>query len=219
MASSRKIIIGDIHGCYDELQDLLELVRYKSGHDQIYSVGDVIRKGPSSLECLRFLKKESAQIVMGNHDLYFLRATQGNAKMSMDIQELQKEMGDELEAWTNYISSFPAFLNLEDCLIVHAGLEPGRAPQDSAPELLCTIRTWGGDRSRLQDESNPPWFDFYTDEKLVVFGHWAKRGLVKRQNVIGLDTGCVYGRQLSALILPEREIVQVDAHQIYCPVY
>ena len=65
----------------------------------------------------------------------------------------------------------------------------------------------------------PPWFDFYTDDKLVVFGHWAAQEGVVRENAIGLDTGCVYGKKLTALVLPERELVSVKARKQYCEIH
>lgn len=70
---------------------------------------------------------------------------------------------------------------------------------------------------------NPPsnnlaWFEFYRGPKLFVFGHWAQLGGIVRENVVGLDTGCVYGKKLSALILPDREIITVKAKSNYCPI-
>lgn len=218
MKSGRKIIIGDIHGCIEELKQLLKKVAYQPGKDRIISVGDVIRKGPQSLECLQFLKNCSAQIIMGNHELFFLEVLRGKAGSRKDIEDLKLKMGAQLEEWVKYISAFPSHLDFGDCLVVHAGLVPGRSPKETPVEILCNIRTWAPDSKSLQDQKNPAWFDYYHDKKLVVFGHWAKLGLVERENVVGLDSGCVYGKELSALILPDRKIVQVRAKKVYCPI-
>ena len=67
----------------------------------------------------------------------------------------------------------------------------------------------------MNNPANPSWYELYRLSKLVVFGHWAKRGLVIRKNVMGLDTGCVYGNQLTAVVLPEKTLFQVPAKQIY----
>jgi hypothetical protein len=67
---------------------------------------------------------------------------------------------------------------------------------------------------RLKD-TDEPWYERYTDSRLVVFGHWAKPAALVRKNAIGLDTGCVYGGALTALILPERRLVSVPARRVY----
>ena len=99
--------------------------------------------------------------------------------------------------------------------MVHAGLQPKHHPKDTHPRILTTIRTYDGKGNSLNNPYDPPWFDLYKEEKLVVFGHWSKLGLIQKSNVIGLDSGCVYGNALSAVILPERRIVQIQARKAY----
>ena len=103
-------------------------------------------------------------------------------------------------------------------MLVHAGLVPGLHPDQTAPWDLVTIRTWDGEGEDLKNPDNPPWFDFYEGDDLVVFGHWAALGGISRSNVIGLDTGCVYGGELSCLILPERKFVRVSAERQYAAI-
>ena len=106
-------------------------------------------------------------------------------------------------------------------MLVHAGLLPNKKPQQTDLEDLVKIR-------KIADPKNPKilksWFDFYTAKKLIVFGHWAALDGIIKDNVIGLDTGCVYGKKLTALILsdfasspnsPKREIVSVQAKKQY----
>ena len=117
--------------------------------------------------------------------------------------------------------SFPHFLEEENFIVVHAGLLPNKKPQQTDLEDLVKIR-------KIADPKNPKilksWFDFYTAKKLIVFGHWAALNGIVRDNAIGLDTGCVYGKKLTALILsdfasspnsPKREIVSVQAKKQY----
>ena len=99
--------------------------------------------------------------------------------------------------------------------MVHGGIVPGVALEDSDPYQITSIRTWDGVGSKLSNPDNPPWFDFYHEKKPVIFGHWAALGGIKRHNVIGIDTGCVYGKKLTALILPEAELVSVNAEKVY----
>ncbi len=75
------------------------------------------------------------------------------------------------------------------------------------------IRTWDGTGEKLNSPDNPPWYEFYTGEKPVIYGHWARRGLTLRGNTIGLDSGCCYGRALSAWVLETRELIQETAHR------
>ena len=117
--------------------------------------------------------------------------------------------------------SFPHFLEEKNFIAVHAGLLPNKKPQQMDLEDLVKIR-------KVVDPKNPKilksWFDFYTAKKLIVFGHWAALDGIIKDNVIGLDTGCVYGKKLTALILsdfasspnsPKREIVSVQAKKQY----
>ena len=213
MKKQRTIIFGDIHSCYDEWRELLDKVS-ASPADRLISVGDLISKGPYTKKTLDLaMSLPHLQCVMGNHDLYIL-----NRWMNDDLGNLLKdyqrsaimELGQDLDKYMKYIATWPFFLDLEECIVVHAGLRPGITLEKQAQKDLVHLRT--------VEPENKPWYEFYTGEKLVVHGHWAKQGLVVRPNVIGLDTGCVYGKELTALILPERKIVSVKAKKVYCPI-
>ena len=93
-------------------------------------------------------------------------------------------------------------------MIVHAGLDP-RVPmvRQQSPRDLLTIRVPEGMRV--------PWYEAYTGEKTVVFGHWARNEPLIHPKAIGLDTGCVYGGRLTALILPEQRLISVPAEKTY----
>lgn len=214
----RTIIIGDIHGCFEELGELLSKLEFQVGRDRLISVGDLVNKGPRSVDVLRFFASSNSEAVLGNHELAFLEALASSTSLPSPWRKLREEMGDELDYWLRWLRSLPLYIEEEGFLVVHAGLEPGRHPSESSANLLTRIRTWDGRGDCLYREGDPPWFDFYKGEKLVVHGHWARLGLVQRHNTIGLDTGCVYGRSLSALVLPERQIESVQAKGIYCPI-
>ena len=124
-------------------------------------------------------------------------------------------MGDHLSYWQSWMTGLPFFIENEDFLVVHAGIVPGEHPSQSAPKALVTIRTWDKIGKELSAPKNPAWFSYYKSPKLVIFGHWASLGLVIRENVIGLDSGCVYGKKLTALVLPDKRIFQVNAEKTY----
>lgn len=216
----RHVILGDIHGCYRELQGLLQKVRYTPQEDHLYSVGDLINKGPYSLEVLLWaMDHPNLTVVQGNHERSFLKylkqEDEGLGREHPYFYPLSKGLGARREAAINYLKSLPLFYDGPEFLLVHAGLAPGTPLEGQSPRILTTIRTWDGLGEDLADLSNPPWFDLYQGHKLVIFGHWASRGLVFEDRVVGLDTGCVYGGALSALVLPGRKVFSYQAHREY----
>lgn len=211
----RTIIIGDVHGCLDELKTILKKLVYNPQSDRLILTGDLISKGPYPFETLKFCRDLNVEIVMGNHEHAFLLYLQGKKQPYSTFSTLKQKMLPELKKWQCWFEKLPLFIETPEFIVVHAGLHPSLPLAQTPPSVLTTIRTWGGEGKPACLQNDPPWFNLYKGKKLVVFGHWAKQGLIIRDNVIGLDSGCVYGKYLSALILPQREIVQVKAAQIY----
>ena len=200
----RRIFVGDIQGCREPLERLLAAVAYVRGRDRLLPVGDLVNKGPDSPGTLALLIELAAEPVLGNHDLHWL----------------EKEKGTEPQrAW---LRSQPFVRTFDDVIMVHAGLHPAwdeaKLQRLDAAEQHYAVNVRycdAGGRQPPDDWPPPgppfrPWDDFYRGRKRVVFGHWARRGLVVRPQCVGLDTGCVYGGQLSAWIAEEDRIVQVD---------
>jgi hypothetical protein len=153
--------------------------------------------------------------VQGNHERSLLKYLAADKRHKPLFEDLKKELGADLETWRDRIEAMPLYLETEDWLVVHAGLQPGLHPRETEARILTEIRTWDGSGAELEREQDPAWYECYEDDKLIVFGHWARRGLVWRENAIGLDTGCVYGGKLSGLLLPERRLIQVPARKVY----
>lgn len=210
----RTLIIGDVHGCSAELMRLLEAAQL-SRDDRVIFVGDLINKGPDSRGVLEIARDLNAEVVMGNHERSFLKYIKKARTDDPEFEAIKDQLGDRLKGWVKWLKALPYYLETPDFLIVHGGLQPGLHPRDTRKRILANIRTWDGTGAVLEREGDPPWFDLYHGEKLVVFGHWALRGLVWRRNAVGLDTGCVYGHTLSGLILPERRLIQVPAARVY----
>ena len=214
---NRKIIIGDLHGCYDEALKILEQVDYNKETDQIYLVGDLIHRGLYSKACFQFYYDYNCKSVLGNHELEHLKVKSGEWDESSRVTTLKNEFGEELYGkFIAEISKWPLYIEEDEFILVHAGIPPDQSHLNSDLDILTTIRT-------VADPNDPsiikPWFEFYTGEKLVVFGHWSRLGGLISKNVIGLDMGCVFGRSLRALVLPERKIVEVKAlKQYYNPI-
>jgi bis(5'-nucleosyl)-tetraphosphatase (symmetrical) len=103
---------------------------------------------------------------------------------------------------------------------VHAGLEPGVTdPARMQRKVLQNIRTWDGKGVNLNRQGeDPPWFECVTPSKTIVFGHWAERGLVDLPRFKGLDTGCVYGREMTAWCPEEKKFHHIPARRVYAAV-
>jgi bis(5'-nucleosyl)-tetraphosphatase (symmetrical) len=126
--------IGDIQGCYAELQQLLEQIRFDPAQDQLWLVGDLVNRGPDSLQVLHLVKSlgDSAITVLGNHDLHLLAVAEGVAKLhrSDTLDELLNAPDrDELLAWLRQQRLFHA---KGDYVLVHAGLVPQWSVEQAA---------------------------------------------------------------------------------------
>ncbi len=215
----RTIFIGDVHGCLYELKRLLDKLNYCSKERLIF-VGDLINKGPFSLKTLEFVRSLNAECVLGNHELQFLEHLQKNTKLNYKaLRSLKEHMSYQLSLWEKWLSDLPLYIEEEDFLVVHAGLKPYTHPSKTPRYILTNIRTWDKTGKNLNRKDCPPWYDFYEETRPVIYGHWSLQGLLERTNTIGLDSGCVYGEKLSAFVLPERQIYQVEAYENYNALY
>ena len=206
----RTIIVGDVHGCYTELVKLIEQVDYRPKRDRLIFIGDLINKGPDSKKVFKLYQQLDAEAILGNHEWYLLEQHAGRKHKWGGYNAMKDEFGKSFTKLIKEITTWPLYIKEDHFTAVHAGKVPGKRYRDSTARELTTIRTWGPD--------DKPWFDFYTGRRRIVFGHWAALGGIETDRVIGLDTGCVYGGSLSALILPDMRFVRVKASDQYCPI-
>jgi len=266
--------IGDLQGCCDAFERLLENIRFDPGADRLWLVGDLVNRGPESLRTLRLVRSlgDSAVVVLGNHDLHLLAASQGLRKAHpSDTLDLILAAPDaaELLDWVRHRK----LAHLEnDVLMVHAGVLPQWTAAKAvalAGEVEAALRgpAWpdflahmfgnrpdrwhddlrGRDRLRVlvnvftrlrfctpdgtmdfaikegAAQAPPgylPWFevpDRASADTTVLFGHWSTLGLLMRPNLLGIDTGCVWGGRLSAVRLEDRALFQVQCPQYLNP--
>jgi hypothetical protein len=220
----RTIIIGDVHGCLDELQALLRQCGVVPG-DRVVLAGDLVAKGPDSRGVVRLVRETGALAVMGNHDAYSLdvwrRRQQG------ELRRPRRWLLDTLEEsdWA-FLESLPLFLRLgperegaPEVAVVHAGAVPGVPLERQERENLLNLRS-------MVDGTAPtgrllmrwPWAAAWRGPEHIVFGHDAVRGPQQYPMATGLDSGCVYGRELTALELPARRFHKVPARRRYAAV-
>lgn len=216
LPNRRRVLIGDVHGCLDELLDL-EREAGLSSHDDIVLVGDCLNKGPDSLGVLDWIDRLGARCVLGNHEAKLLQILRTDASDRSEKEQrfLSQFRGFHVEAGLR-VENWPLWIEWTDLLCVHAGLEPGcDHPSAMRRKCLLSIRTWDGKGDNLDVPGDPAWFDCITWPVPVVFGHWAMHGLIDRPDVKGLDTGCVYGGRLTAWSPDEKRFWHIPARRAW----
>jgi hypothetical protein len=220
-ASARTIFVGDVHGCLDELELLLREVAFDRASDRVILVGDLTAKGPDSPGVVALAREQGFGAVLGNHDAKVLSLRQAGALAATRGAEAgtHAHVAARLGAtdW-RYLAGLPLYLSLPELgtLVVHGGFVPGVPLAEQPRHLLLNMRSItpkGEPSKRVHD--GVPWGSRWPGPAHVVFGHDAVRGLQQHPHATGLDTGCVYGRALTALILPERRLVSVPARRAY----
>ncbi|MGD2118739.1 MAG: symmetrical bis(5'-nucleosyl)-tetraphosphatase [Chromatiales bacterium] len=260
--------IGDIQGCYDELQALLERIEFDPAQDRLWFAGDLVNRGPRSLQVLRYVKSlgDAAESVLGNHDLHLLALAYGNRSHASDssLDEIL-HAPDKVEL-IDWLRHRPMLLRDEqlDMSVIHAGLPPQwdlATARSCAGELEQVLQSdqataffhdmygnkpklWAEDLSGIerlrfitncftrlrfctaegklglkfkgppgsQEAAYLPWFDIEGRQSAghtILFGHWSTLGLLNRNNVWSLDSGCLWGGELTALRLDDQNVFQL----------
>lgn len=236
------IVIGDIHGCSNELEELLKKVSEDSTSQESSKclkilVGDLVNKGPNNKRVLEICcdkYKDSIISVRGNHDEIVLdqyKAYKSGSKLS----EKNNWIKNLPPRYIRFLESLPYTISIPslNCIIVHAGLDPSIAnPSRCTPfRMMTTMRNIvvetseiNGDvtekyRCTKSEKEGTAWASFWTGPEHVYFGHDARRRLQNNHKyATGLDTGCVYGDRLSYVYIKgERkgEILSIKAKEIY----
>jgi bis(5'-nucleosyl)-tetraphosphatase (symmetrical) len=260
--------VGDIQGCFTQLEQLIKKIG-RHNIAQLWLTGDLVNRGPQSLETLRWCKvnKDWVKVVLGNHDLHLLAVSAGIRPARYDDTLdpiLRAPDREELLAW---LRRQPLVYAAQQHLMVHAGLLPqwsaahalelsnevsnnlrgddwanflstmyGNLPSEWAPELrgpyrarvvinamtrlrFCTpsgrMEFATKEGSSAAPEGYLPWFKVpnrVAENTCITFGHWSTLGLITEGNLLGIDTGCLWGGQLTAIEISStatRQIVQV----------
>eukprot|EP00808_Paulinella_micropora_P025616 g34576.t1 len=218
----RLILLGDIHGCYEELLALYDKLEVRD-NDVVVALGDFIAKGPQQLEVLWFLRKQRILAIRGNHEHELLLQKynpeemlkiRGKPYASPLLSTLAGEMTEADWAW---LRSLPYYLRFPEhnLVAVHAGLVAGVALENQENSTMVNLRDVKPDGRATQDEHSVPWASRWQGPELVVFGHDARRRLQNYTFAKGIDTACVYNGSLSAYVLPEQRLVSVPAKKFW----
>lgn len=232
--------IGDVHGCADELEELLvELGYVKTAHltyvhpggRRAVFIGDITDRGPRSVEAFRIVinmvAAGSALYTPGNHCNKLMRWLMGrNVRvgygMETTIEEFNSLPTAEREEFRqqviNLVSKSPIYLMLDGGQVVacHAGIKEdmiGRQGKDV--EAMCLYGDTTGETTPDGLPVRRDWAANYHGWRFIVYGHTPVRTPEIRNNTINIDQGCAFGGWLTAFRWPERTIVQVPAYRIY----
>ena len=263
-------LIGDVQGCFDSLQALLKKINFNPDLDRLGFVGDLVNRGPKSLETMRFVcTLKNPLIVLGNHDLhlmalYFLRHHRDRILEFKHISHTLQAVLDapDCAELIDFLLQQPFVLLEKEFMMAHAGIPPqwsfdralalaneAQAALQKNPEAFFQFiygnqpATWqenlsGSDRLRYivnaftrmrfctQDGTldldnktkHPmnldyqPWFSWIHPSRDIYFGHWASlNGHSTNPRVFALDTGCAWGKKLTAIRVGDKKLFQVDS--------
>ncbi len=233
-------IIGDIHGCFDELVELLQKLGYQistqsngditveppEGRKAVF-VGDYVDRGPKVPEVLRLIMRMhetgAALCVPGNHDVKLVRALRGrNVKQTHGLAESLAQLTETSTEFKTHITEFldglVSHYVLDDgkLVVAHAGMKAelqGRASGRVREFAMYGETTGETDEFGLPIRRN--WAEEYRGTATVVYGHTPVTEPQWVNRTINIDTGCVFGGELTALRYPEKELVSVAAHRTY----
>lgn len=228
--STRTIVIGDVHGCLNELQGLLNKARYAPGIDRCIIVGDLVDRGPYSVDTVKWCKANDIEVVIGNHDDKYVRYHEHELKresnpsyknpMNFGINKHEIYSGLVETGLIPWLAQLPSWLYLEEynAYVVHAGLlpdnltklefHPRRAHLYSRFFNEHTTKMLSLTEDHVQPANSVHWTNLYKGNENIIYGHhlfsFDAPHIVKNKNsarTIGIDTGCCFGGKLTAFIL------------------
>jgi protein phosphatase len=232
-------VIGDVHGCYDELVGLLGELGYEvrddgrtvdvvppNGRKAVF-LGDYGDRGPKTPQVYRLVMSMvaagTALALPGNHDVKLARYLEGRRVqithgLQESIDQLKHVSENERETIRAFVDGLVSHYVLDDgkLVVAHGGLPAGLHGRSS--RIVRDTALYGVTTGRTDDYGLPERIDWaadYRGDALVVYGHTPVAEAVWRNGTINIDTGCVFGGKLSALRYPEREIVSVPARAAY----
>jgi serine/threonine protein phosphatase 1 len=209
-----RLIIGDIHGCYYELQQLID--KAKLGHDdEIIAIGDLFDRGPEPLAVYQFFRDTpNARAIMGNHEWGHLRAQSGELPPRFSTLLTRWELGDLYAEFLAFIASLPLYLDLPEALLVHGFFEPHVALAHQQQMVLLGVTSA---ETYLHDTYEALWYTYYDAQKPIIIGHrdysYQQQPFVYQDRVYAIDSRCVYGGSLTGVLLPEFELISVPSRR------
>ncbi|CAG9574027.1 putative ser/thr protein phosphatase [Leishmania major strain Friedlin] len=209
----RYIIVGDVHGCVDQLEQLVEKVKYVKGKDCLFIIGDYVNKGPDSIGAVRACQRLGAYGVLGNHDYTLLRCCVRMRRRPFtpdDLRDPVKRLAQKLpKDCEYYLRGLPHIVRIprHNVLLVHAGLNLQHSVENQNVEEVMHLRRLemvphkpGMFKAIAKGVEGEPWAKLWKGPEMVIFGHDAYAGFQAHAHACGIDTGCVYGDPLTCVV-------------------
>ena len=237
-------IIGDVHGCFDELAALLEHLGYRldtrtdtargtgfsvthpQGRKAVF-VGDLVDRGPGVVDVLKLVMSMTsdgaALCVAGNHESKLLRKLRGrNVQVSHGLAETLAQLDMESPKFRSQVATFldglvsHYVLDEGELVVAHAGMKTEYQGRASARVRdFCLYGETTGETDEFGLPVRANWAEGYRGKAMVVYGHTPVAEPAWLNRTINIDTGCVFGGKLTALRYPEKELVSVPAARVY----
>ncbi|MFZ5444318.1 MAG: metallophosphoesterase family protein [Myxococcota bacterium] len=210
---SRTLVIGDLHGCFDEAVELLSQLQVTSS-DRVIFAGDLVDRGPKPRECVELAMRH--ECILGNHEEKHLQQRRSKPeKLSPSHLFTRNALGDEHYA---YFEKLPLFIRLPEfgAAVVHAGVFPGVPLEEQSAHHLLHAQHLKPPATKSYWPSKAPadhsfWTNFWRGPERIIFGHSVLDRPLVSEWAVGIDTGAVFGRGLTALVLPEWKLVTLPS--------
>lgn len=190
-------LVGDVHGCRSELETLLDRLD-PSEDDLVVFVGDLVRKGPDSRGVVDLVRSHDNFVsVRGNNEDKLIHG--------------RKDLDAVTDPFDDYLEAMPVVLLFDDAMVVHGGVDPRRDLDEHSLEDLLNFRSVPPENGY----DGPFWFELREEYPRVFFGHTVLDEPFVSEHAVGLDTGCVYGGELTAYDYHADELVSVPAEEEY----
>ena len=223
----RHIFIGDIHGCYTELVDLLAKIDVQDA-DRVMALGDMTRKGPAADRCIDLWRERGYESVLGNNDVKVIEHSE------RWMSRVFASSADRDVIWrrerVDFLRHLPLYSDVPEVSVVavHGGVLPKAmqftgdlVTREAALELRYIRKTssgWAFVPKGKQSPDDPFWADVWDGDRMIVYGHTPREEPLVHRRALGIDTGCVYGGKLTAAVFaePDRwQLVSIPARRRY----
>jgi len=211
---NKLIIYGDIHGCYDEFISLRNQINPQKDDIEV-CVGDIITKGKDSIKTLDFIIEHNIKSVLGNHEdkiIRYLNHQKSNKKNPIVLDEDEQNIVNNLSIkHIEFLQNLPLFLQFGNITVVHGGLQNKMNLNNLGKrdkQKILRMRYLDKDENYLaldkEDKDSIFWADIYNgNQGFIVYGnHWSQE-VRENKHALGIDTGCVYGNKLSAVVFSD----------------
>lgn len=231
----KTVLISDLHGCLEEFNELLDLIKYNKTEHRLIIIGDLVDRGPYSFETVQKVKNLNVEVVTGNHDNKAVRwrkhydslgtgQTHPMKKVKYNDYSHYLRLNNEEIDW---LKNLPAKINIKDNYwAIHAGCVPGIAFDQQKFDTLIRVRYVDKNgkmlalpKNKKQPDNSYFWAELWDQPYNIIYGHHVHEtpriDRNKNNICIGIDTGSCFGGSLTAYFLEDNQFFSVKAKKTY----